>query len=45
MMQNASKVARHDIEQSAYYIGYRLFWILGLFLRGMKFPSGTLEPN
>ena len=24
-------------------MGYRLFWILGLFLKGKRFPTGTLD--
>ena len=43
MLRNAKKTRRQEIEQSAYYVGYRLFWILGLFLKGKKFPTGQLD--
>ena len=43
MLRNAKKSRRQEIEQSAYYVGYRLFWILGLFLKGKKFPTGQLD--
>lgn len=44
MLKNLARSKRQMIEQSAYYIGYRLFWIIGLFLKGRKFPSGMLDP-
>ena len=32
-----------DIEHSQTYIGYKLMWVIRLFLQGKKFPSGTLS--
>ena len=43
MLRNATKARRLEIETSAYYVGYRLLWILGLFLKGKKFPNGQLD--
>lgn len=43
LLQSADKNRKYEIEQSSYYIGYKLLWILGLFLRGKKFPSGELS--
>mmetsp|Transcript_30020 Transcript_30020/g.39876 ORF Transcript_30020/g.39876 Transcript_30020/m.39876 type:complete len:82 (+) Transcript_30020:369-614(+) len=45
LLQSADKNRKYEIEQSAFYIGYKLFWILSLFLRGKKFPSGELDEN
>ena len=43
MLRNTKNQRKYEIEQSLYYVGYKLFWILGMFLYGKKFPSGTLE--
>lgn len=32
-----------DIEHSKTYIGYKLMWVMQLFLEGKKFPTGTLS--
>ena len=32
-----------DIEHSKTYIGYKLMWVIRLFLEGKKFPNGTLS--
>lgn len=45
MLRNMNKHMRNKIEQSAYYVGYKLQWIIRLFLKGKKFPSGELERN
>ena len=45
LLRNADKLRKYEIEQSAIYIGYKLLWILSLFLRGKKFPSGELDED
>ena len=40
MLRHAKKNRKQEIEKSAYYVGYKLFWILGLFFKGKKFPTG-----
>ena len=42
-IRSFNKEQKQEIEQSAYYVGYRLFWILGNFLKGKKFPTGMLD--
>ena len=32
-----------EIEHSCTYIGYKLLWVITLFLEGKKFPSGQLS--
>ena len=32
-----------DVEHSKTYIGYKLMWVMRLFLQGKKFPTGTLS--
>ena len=36
---------RFDIEKSQIYLGYKLLWIIKLFLHGKKFPLGTLRES
>ena len=43
MLQSADKNRKYEIEQSHFYVGYKLLWILSLFLKGKKFPSGELD--
>lgn len=31
------------VESSAFYVGFRLQWILRIFLKGQKFPHGKLD--
>jgi len=45
LLQSADKTRKYEIEQSEFYIGYKLLWILGLFLQGKKFPSGELDES
>ena len=40
-MQN--RQIKLDIEHSRTYIGYKLLWVIGLFIEGKKFPSGSLS--
>jgi hypothetical protein len=37
------RLAKLDIEHSKTYIGYKLMWVIRLFLEGKKFPNGTLS--
>lgn len=32
-----------EIEHSRIYIGYKLLWVITLFIEGKKFPTGTLS--
>lgn len=32
-----------EMEHSKTYIGYKLMWVMRLFLQGKKFPTGTLS--
>lgn len=43
LLRNVDKNRKYEIEQSSFYIGYKLLWILSLFLKGKKFPSGDLS--
>ena len=45
LLPNADKNMKYEIEQSSFYIGYKLLWIMSLFLKGKKFPSGELDEN
>lgn len=45
MLRSADKNRKYEIEQSSIYIGYKLLWILSLFLKGKKFPSGDLDES
>lgn len=31
------------VEQSQLYLGFKLFWVLRLFLIGKKFPQGNIK--
>ena len=41
--QQEERQRKLDTEHSRTYIGYKLMWIVRLFLEGKKFPSGTLS--
>lgn len=41
--QQKDRQAKLDIEHSTTYIGYKLMWVIRLFLQGKKFPTGTLS--
>lgn len=32
-----------EIEHSRTYIGYKLLWVISLFMEGKKFPTGSLS--
>ena len=40
-----SRMLKLEIERSATYIGYKLLWVITLFLEGKKFPQGSLTSD
>jgi len=42
-MFKKSRALKLDIERSSTYIGYKLLWVISLFLEGKKFPQGSLS--
>ena len=34
---------KYLIEKSQIYLGYKIFWIIKLFLNGKKFPQGEIK--
>ncbi len=36
---------RSELEKSHKYLGWKLIWILGLYINGKKFPSGSLKEH
>lgn len=45
LLRSTDSEAKYQIEKSHIYIGYKLFWIVKMFLQGKKFPEGTLEAS
>lgn len=43
MIFKVDSVKKNEIEKSRIYIGYKLLWILKMFLDGKSFPSGVLS--
>jgi hypothetical protein len=43
ILQKTDKEKKADIERSHIYIGYKLLWIIQLFLQGKK-PNADLHP-
>lgn len=41
-MQGVDRDRRYQIEKSYLYTGYKLLWIIKMFLEGKKFPYGSL---
>lgn len=44
-MFRRSRLLKLEIERSSTYIGYKLLWVIRLFLEGKKFPSGSLSSD
>ena len=44
-MLKKTRALKFDIERSALYIGYKLLWVITLFLEGKKFPQGSLSSD
>lgn len=43
---NVDEKQRQIVEKSSLYLGYKLFWVLQLFIHGKKFPHGNIpEPQ
>jgi hypothetical protein len=42
-MNKVEKWEKVEIEHSQTYIGYKMMWLIKLFLEGKKFPHGTLS--
>ena len=42
MLRNADKDLQRSVENSAYYQGYKLLWVMMLLLKGKKIPIGFL---
>jgi len=36
---------RFEIERSKIYLGYKLLWVIKLFINGKKFPYGTIREH
>lgn len=36
---------RQIVEKSSLYLGYKLLWVLQLFINGKKFPSGHIPES
>jgi hypothetical protein len=47
MLKDASydSIDKLQIERSQTYLGYKILWILNLFINGKKFPSGKIREN
>lgn len=47
MLREASydSTDKRMIERSQIYLGYKLFWVLRLFLNGLKFPQGIIKES
>ena len=44
-IKNKSEREKYSVETSNCYIGYKLLWIMNMFLDGKKFPDGTLTAD
>lgn len=42
MIKKFESMRKYEIEKSRSYIGYKLFWILKLFIDGRSYPTGYL---
>ena len=42
MLSIVDSQKKYDIEKSKAYIGYKLLWIIKMFLEGKSFPYGSL---
>jgi hypothetical protein len=44
-MFKKTRALKLEIERSSTYLGYKILWIINLFLDGQRFPSGTLSED
>jgi hypothetical protein len=42
MVNKVDSKRKYQIDKSRVYVGYKLFWILIIFLEGKSYPSGYL---
>jgi hypothetical protein len=42
LIQKVESARKYEIEKSRSYIGYKLFWIIKIYLDGRMYPSGYL---
>lgn len=40
---SADSIERIQAEKSHLYIGYKILWVIRLFLNGKKFPHGNID--
>jgi hypothetical protein len=45
MISKVDSTKKFEIEKSRAYIGYKLLWIIRLFIDGKSFPNGYLPPD
>ena len=38
-------IDKQRIEKSLAYLGYKILWVLHLFIDGKKFPNGKIKPS
>jgi hypothetical protein len=43
MLFNVDSKIKYEIEKSKYYVGYKLLWIMRMYLEGRQFPYGSLQ--
>lgn len=41
--QTHDSIERRKAEKSQLYLGYKVLWVIRLFLNGKKFPHGNIE--
>lgn len=42
-MLSPDSIERLRAEKSQYYLGYKILWVIRLFLNGKKFPHGNIN--
>ena len=40
-----SEEQQRIVEKSQIYLGYKLFWVIRLYLNGKKFPQGNIKES
>jgi len=36
---------KEKVEKSQIYLGYKILWVIRMFLNGLKFPHGTIKTS
>ena len=44
-LNNVNRNKKYEVEKSRCYIGYKLLWIMKLYLEGRMFPYGSLSQD